>query len=314
MALPKTRAEEDEEKARAARAEGDDEPGEKPDAEDKPEDVGTEPSGKCSGCGMANDENAKFCDQCGASMAAPRVGDDDEDPPPSSKPKPGEAARVMAPKAMSTEASLAAILGATSESLPALKTAAIGLRQISDTAAGVTGKTRPREIVGALLAVPEQLAEGKRAAADLATRAKAEEKKERWDLAHRLNKLGLAGRSRSSIFLDEVDGKTGARKAVKLQPEYARMDLDVFRGIVTSHEANAPAVKRTPFEASREAAEAAAKEAQGIPNGKPTAAQIERAKSEPAVLRMFNHPNNKFPIERIAEQFLLSAVSAGGVQ
>ena len=36
---------------------------------------------KCAHCGMQNEDDAKFCDQCGASMAAKPVGNEEGEPP-----------------------------------------------------------------------------------------------------------------------------------------------------------------------------------------------------------------------------------------
>jgi hypothetical protein len=262
---------------------------EKKSEEDAP--PGREPDGKCSHCGMQNEDDAKFCDQCGKSMAAKPMeeddGDDDEPPPSSKKPeeKKSEAAHPPPPEKMSTDASLASILGATGESPLALKTAAINLRQIRDTAAGITRETAPGKIVGGLLALPEQIERGKRAAANLAADRRAAEKRERWGLAHALNALSLAGRPRSSIFIDEVDD-AGKRTAVKLTPEYARMDLDVFRGLVKSLSASAPTTKRDPFEASRERTQAATDLALRPHSGAFTDAQKKALERHPTIMQM----------------------------
>ncbi len=308
---------EEEERAKAARASDDDDPEKASSAEgdgDSEEAEGTEPSAACSSCGIRNEDDAKFCDQCGASMAAkPMAGEKDDDAPPSSKPKPGNAASVSAPKRLGTDATLASILGATSDSVPALRTAALDLRQIRDTAAGVTGAQKSGEIVGALLGIPEQLADGRSAAKDLAKQTKEAEKSERWALAKRLNGLGLSGRPRSSIFIDEVS-RDGKRTAVKLMPEYQTMDLSIFRGLVSSLEKKAPSVRRNPFDPDAEKAKEAEHERKGAPSGEPTVAQIKAAESHPAVIRMYNSPSNTHPIDRIAKQFLLAAQAAGGSQ
>lgn len=291
------------------RAEGD-EP-EKDDGEEDAKGPGAEPTPDCKSCGMNNSANAKFCAQCGESMAAKPMASDEEEPPPS-KPappvaKPGAAASTatFAPPAMSTDATLASILGATGESPLALKAAAIGLRRVRDTAAGVTGKSRPGEIVGGLLALPEQLEDGKRARSDLAKQTRDAERKERWSLAHRLNALNLAGRSRSTIFEDKVDD-SGKRVAVALMPEYVKMDVDVFRGLVASLEKNAPARKATPFEPNRVTAEAASLAASGDPkalaSGEPNDAQIEAAMSLAPVKQLAAQSGR--PVKAVALQYL----------
>lgn len=267
---------------------------------------GMEPDGKCGHCGMQNEMDAKFCDQCGKSMAAKKMDDGDDEPPPSSKaPESSKGAaasppaeRMTAPARMSADASLASILGAASESPLAIKTAAIELRRVRDTAAGVTGKSDPREIVGALLAVPEQIAKGQKAAADLEERTRAEDKRERWDLAHRLNKLNLDGRPRSSIFIDEE--KDGKRTAVKLTREYRRMDLGDFRGLVEGFERNTPKKRATPFEPDRDAAKAAADKA----GGKTFEQRVEAAKNNPTVRTWANRPGQQATLEQLAETYV----------
>lgn len=290
-----------------------DEPDKDPGAEgdELPEDAGTEPTGACASCGMANDDNAKFCDQCGSSMAAPPL---DDDPPSSKKPGATVTATIVAPKPMSMEASVAGILGASSDSVPAVKTAAIELRRIKDTCAAVFGTTNAGEIVGALCSIPEQLTAAKLAVTENAQRAAAAAKSERWGLAKRLNALGLEGRPRSSIYVDKVDA-AGKRVGLSLQPEYAKMDLDVFRGLVATLERSANPKKRTPFEANKAAAEAKSREASGqLPSGEPTQAQIDVAKSWPAVQRMFAAPGNTKSLDDIAKGALKNAAQMGGVQ
>lgn len=301
-------------------ADEDDKPDKGPDAEgdDTPEDAGLEPTGVCASCGMGNDDNAKFCNQCGASMAAQPLDAEDDDAPPSSK-KPGATAPVAA-KRVSSDGTIAAILGASGESLPALKTRAIDLRQVIDTAAGVFGTTIPGEIVGALLGIPEQLAAGKTAIAEQAKSKVAAEKTERWELAKRLNALGLAGRSRSSIFTDTVDEDTGKRLSVGLRPEYARMDLNVFRGLVVGLErTHKTAARRDPFVPSRENAEAAslAHNPKAPPGAEASAATvIAWAKTQPAFGSMRKQLPTTITDEEIARRLAANAAtmqSRGGV-
>ncbi len=296
---------EDEEDARA-----EDEPSDAPDAEDEP--MGDEPNGICKSCNSQNEENAKFCDQCGSSMAALRA--DDDEPPPSSK-KPGAA--VTAPKRVSAEGSVAGILGATSDSIPAVKARAIDLRHVADTAAAVFATTSPGEIVGHLLGLPERLAAGDKAIKDHAQAKAKGEKNERWSLAKRLNALNLAGRSRSTIFEDKVDAK-GNRAAVGLQPEYARMDLDVFRGLVTSLEKSAPKARKDPFAVSEERARKAAESAAAASGKGPsrsgdiTEADIAWAKQQPSFLRM-SEGRPLADHDKIARGLVMSARKMGGV-
>lgn len=314
-----------------ARAEDDAAPDSKP--------AGTEPDGACKACGMANEKDAKFCDQCGASMAAeqkdPEDPDDDPDEddkadaaPDSTRPghpAPAAAAHAQAPRKMSPTASLAAILGATSESPLALKTAAIGLRQIFDTAAGVTGKTNPAEIVGGLLAVPAKLERGKQARTELGKLRATTDDAERWVLARQLNASGAV--KRDKIFADLLDDAgqrvldKGGKPKLRIRSKYAAMDLGVLRGLVTDLEADAPTKRRNPFEPDAAAAADASREARQNGGAGPAdaKARIEAAKKSPAVLRMHGHPNNTRTLEQIAEAWIRNedaarGASAGGAQ
>lgn len=274
--------------AMGVRAEGDEE-------KEPEEEPGKEPTGKCRSCSSQNEENAKFCDQCGKSMAAERM---EEEPPPSSKPKPDEkkAARFAAPAKMSATASLASILGAAGESPLELKTAALGLRHVRDTAAGVTGQTDPGSIVGALLTMPERLATADAAVADAKKSAITAERTTRRDLASRLNKLGLDSWPRTLIFADRMgeDGKPVSPPP--LTKTIAAWDLSEFRGYVETFEKRAP--KAAPFATQESAAKGAKEHAEregagtgAAPvlgaDGEPTQAQIDTAKKDPIVIKLF---------------------------
>lgn len=261
------------------------------DGDDKPE--GDEPSSACQACKMAQEPNAKFCDQCGSSMAAEPT---DDDAPESSK-RPGALAPKAAtpPAAMSPAASLASILGATGESPLALKTAAIQLRQIADTAVGVTGQSNPPAVVGALLAMPSRLARASqiesdrkveqtaKIKSDREAKAKAD-KSERWALAKRGIASGAPEMTRGKVFKDKVS-EDGKREAIGLQPMFAEMHLDTFRAHVEGLEAGAP--KRNPFEPSRSAAEQVSRDAGGAA---PTFTAVERKalESHPTTQMMMN--------------------------
>lgn len=305
-----------------------DKPDKDPDDDgDGDEDKGTSIPTKCAECGVENAKEAKFCMGCGKSMATKPM--EEEPPPPSSKPgKPVAAQKMVAPAKMSADVSLAAILGATGESPLALKTAAIGMRQIRDTAAGVTRETSPGKIVGALLTVPERLER-----ADLATAtAKQDAAKtaakfavdQQWGRAKRLNKLGLDAWPRDAIFRCEIrDGKS---VPVALQPTIEKWDAEEFEGYVSALEKSRP--QRSPFETKRAEAETDAKDraeqegvggntAPRLTDGKPTKTQIDRAKKDPTVLKMFNAQGNTATLDMLAEQYVIAAaqngVALGGV-
>ncbi len=301
--------------AAAARAEKDDdkdarledEPDKEP-TEDAAE--GSEPTGECSACGSANEENAKFCDQCGASMAARAEG---EDGPPSSKPM---GAKAPAVKRMNAEASVAGILGASSDSIPAIKSAAIEKRYVFDTAAAVFGSADPGEIVGQMLTVNERLAAGAKASAEMAKTKITSEKSERWQLAKRLNALNVEGRPRSSIFKDKVNEATGERTAIGLREEYATMDLAVMRGVVTGLErGRAKAKVRNPFQPDEKAAEAhaRAKDPRLPPSADAPAADVVTwAKAQPAFVSMRKQMPVTITDEAIGRE--LAKTMRGGVK
>lgn len=261
------------------RAEGD-EP-DKDDEKDPEETRGSDIPTACAACGVENNKVAKFCMGCGESMATKAP----EDPAPDAKAAP--AARITAPAKLSATASLASILGASADTPLALKTAAIALRQIKDTAVGITGQTEPGAIVGSLLTMPERLAAADLAAANDRKAAVEARETSRRSLAARLNKLNLAGWRSGDIYAGPVvDG----RRALSLP--LATMDLDVLRGMVEGHEKSAP--PRDPFDADRANAEADAQAravAEGVgngsvhldANGEPSEAQILAAMKLDAV-------------------------------
>lgn len=296
-----------------ARAEDDkDEKDKGPEAgDDPPEDAGTEPSGACASCGMSNDENAKFCDQCGASMAAqPLESENDDKPPPSSRP--GATAPVAAAKRLSMEGSVASILGASSESVPAVKTRAIDLRQVFDTAAGVTGQSEPGAIVGALLTVPERLRAGDKAAADLKRQKATRAQNDRADLAKRLNALGLDGWPRSMIYEDKIGADD--KRTIALRPVIAQMDLSVLRGMVESYEGANRRKPRDPFQPSQEKARAAALAADPRKPPKadaPAADVIAWGKAQPVFANIRKQTPQTITDEQIARQLAVTMQPRG---
>jgi len=316
--------------------------------EKKEEEKGAEPTGKCGHCGMQNEDDAKFCDQCGKSMAAKKMeGDDDDDKdPPSSKgppsserksekagahPPPPE--RMSAPRKMSATASTAAILGATADTPLAIKTAAIDMRQERDwlkaTLAGITGKDDTAEMIGAALNIPGKIAAGKKAAADLAGLKAKQDDAERWQLADRLVKVAPHMRSKVLADLHDdagrriTDDKTG--RSVRIRSKYAAMDLGVFRGIVSDLEGDQPRKPRNPFEPDKDAAKAASEQALSErggahpklgPGGKPTDAQIkavtDNLDKHPALAGMWQARGNDPKILPVlAEQYILATAQTG---
>lgn len=311
--------------AMGARAEGDED---KEEPEKEEEEKGSSIPTKCASCGIENPKGGHFCMGCGESMST-----EPEEPPPSSKkPEEKKAARAVAPVKMSADATLATILGATGESPLALKTAAIGLRHVRDTAAGVTGQSTPGAIVGTLLTMPERLATADAAVADAKKAAVATERTQRRDLASRLNKLSLDAWPRDAIFADAIDPATS--KPVSPPPltkTIAAWDLQEFRGYVEGFERKAR--PKTPFAATSASAQAGAREhaeretagAGGAPllgdGGEPTAAQIAIAKKNPSVIKMFGDmmargtvatlPDGKSLLDVLAAQHVKTCAAMG---
>lgn len=315
-----------------ARAEADE------DEEDDAAPPGKEPDGKCQHCQMQNEADAKFCDQCGKSMAAkPMEEDEEEDEEPgSSKPAPSskdpasdkaKAAhppapeRMQAPAKMSATASLAMILGAEVDSQLGLKTAAIQMRQERDwlkaTLAGLTGQDDTRAMIGAALNIPGKLAAGKKYAKELADlRAKGDDA-ERWDLAHRLNATGTV--KRDKILADVIDAAGNrvldakGKPVVRIRSRYATMDLAVLRGLVTDLEGDAPKKRRNPFDPDRDGAEKAAIETKRN-GGAGKSARIEAMKGSAVAQRMLRDPSNVRTIEEIAAALVSNEDALNGVQ
>ncbi len=292
----KTKAQEDEE-ARA-RAGGDDAP---PSA---PAPAGVEPSTACSGCNAANEANAKFCDQCGASMAAKPVAGDDA-PPPSSKPLPAPGAATR----MAPAASLADVLGLPEgASLPAQKAAALDLRMVFDFAAKATGQRTAEAIIGGLKAISKDASDTGRMRAERNAIKAKQDTADRLDLCKRLVACGAEQRGR--VFVDVVNDKGERTEAPTLAPQFAEMRLPTLRGLVENHEKNA--APRSPYEPDRSAAAAAAKSTR--PDGLDDKARLEAAKSDPVVRKLFAAPGNTHTLDAIAAMHLQTLATVGGAQ
>ena len=296
-------------------------PGARAEDEKKEEEQqGSEPSGKCGHCGMQNEDDAKFCDQCGKSMAAQKMEDE---PPPSSRATPSSERKsaaappppermAMAPRKLSPTASLASILGATADTPTAIKTAAIGLRHVLDTAAGITGKSDAAGIVDELLAVPHMLAKGDAARAALRKQTAAAEAQEHRRLCLRYVELNPGMRSKVLADLDG-DGKPymddkGNRRP-RVRSDYAKMSTGTLATIVRDLEKDAPP-PRAPWEPDARRAEDAAGGARPK-KGEPSAAAIEAAKRHPTVLAALSRSGNTLSLDKLAEQHA-RLFSAGG--
>jgi ClpP class serine protease len=295
------RAEDDDRKMRRAEDEDDEEP--PPSSQPMPPSSkpGREIPSACAACGVQNEDDAKYCKGCGASMATKRMDDEDEDE--DEEDEDDRKAQPPPPKRMSGNSGLAEILGLREDaSLPAQKAAAIDLRQVFDHASALTGQRDPGAVLGALSAMSEDAAASGRLRRERDAIQRRQDRTERDQLAHRLVAAGVA---RGDVFRDRVSD-SGKRLGVELAPQYAEMRLSTLRGVVEQKERNRP--RRNPFEPDRSAAEAQSKSA-----GKGDQdARIEAAKNHPTVLRMFHAPGNTHPIDAIAKQFVLAQNAMGG--
>lgn len=257
---------------------------------------GKEPDYVCASCGMQNEQDAKYCDQCGASMAAPRMEGEAPEAPPA---EPGaERQQPPPPKRMSNAAGLAEILGLREgASVPAQKAAAIDLRQVFDHAAALTGQSDPGAVLGALSAMSEDAAASGRLRAERDKIQRKQNADERQRLAHR---LVAAGAPRADVFQDRVS-PTGQRLGVELAPQYAEMRLSTLRGVVEQKERNAP--RRNPFEPSREASREASA---GARDGGSKESRIKAAMTHPSVLEFANRPGQTLSLQQLAQSFVES--------
>jgi ClpP class serine protease len=236
---------------------------EEPDGDEPP----TPDKHECKNCGMANESDAKFCDQCGVGIG--KTGEEAEEPEdpddpkePEGKPaKPGAAA-PPAPSARatqrSTSLSMAAILGLREgASEVAKKTAVLAYVNLGRAVMTATEQDTPDGARGAFRALVDDSTEVHQLRSHLAAVTKRENYRERMSLLHRLNNAKLAGYTRGDLFVDrEVNGKLLTAPA----PMYAEMKLDTLRGLVTGKTSgNAPRsdASRNPFTASEENAKKA---------------------------------------------------------
>lgn len=310
----------DEEKMKAATAA--EEPA--PDREPVPPAEETKPTAdkmECGSCHAAMPEHARYCSSCGvpvvgAATAEKPEDDEEEAAPPSSKPfppphiegseaaAPAAAALLAPPKALPPSATLASILGAAGTSDLAIKTAAVRLRQVCDTASGVTGESSPDAIVASLLAMPGKLAAGRKASADLAARNQAEEDRERRVLCHRI--VAASPAIRSHVFADARDPVTGKRVEAepRIRSAYASLPIATLKGQAEALEADAPqrAPRRDPFQPSQVAAAEAAAKAAGTAAPTFDAAALARLTTHPEVVRMVGRGSSYTPAQ-LAESF-----------
>lgn len=245
---PDPKSPEDAVAARGARTEED------PPADDPEADGGMKPSPDCANCGMRNKDTAKFCDQCGESMAAKGAVEDPPADTPADAPGKPPAPKPPTPDSHSAShsASIATMLGLPANaSAPAVRTALVPYLSLATRAMKLTDTRSPAKAMGALQSLADDAGE----TGDLRTRLAAAEKREAWDkrmvLCRKLAAADLPGYPRGDILVDKV-AQDGTR-TVQPAKVYAEMNLDTLDGLVTgklaSRAPGAPdAPRRNPFQ------------------------------------------------------------------
>jgi ClpP class serine protease len=252
---------------------GGDKPPEK-DPNEKPE--GKQPSGVCTKCGMGQRPESKFCDQCGASMAAEPMPDDgDKDPDSSARPGAIAARRPIAAVRPQSPAALA--------SIPALRTALSQTSGLLDRIAGALGAKAHAEIEGALEATCRDAANAVRYRTERNQERTRSDARERMDLLASLYTQDPSGHPRGKLVVDvveDVGGKptiTGQRPAEQWGDGATGRTLANLRAytkatLASLGPADANPYNRAPLEANQQAAQVRA-----------TGANAPAAKGAPAV-------------------------------
>lgn len=211
--------------------------------------------------------------------------DDEDEGPPSSVPP---SARRGAPSA-----SLAALAGVPEGSSDlAIRTALAGRVSVYQHAARVTGKAAPGEITGALDAIAKDAADVARMRAERDAAQRQANAAERMRLLHKLSAMGA--HTPGELFRYEPDARGNRQIAgpAKLWgPGPTGRTLANLRGYVAAVEARAPGAPapkaaRDPFQPKPPPPPGAG------PRGEPTDAEVEAAKTAPAVVAAFNRPGN----------------------
>ena len=259
------------------------------DAAEKP--MGKEPDGVCKACGHQQEEDAKYCDQCGDSMEAAPLedpdgdGDGDDDKKKDSsdeKPKPAATPPPPMKETRGAGASFASLLGLRKGASDiAIKTALVRKLQVVDYVGALTGVSDEGEMLGQLRAMSEdakQSGQLRRSSAELRKRTEASE---RLDLLKSLAAANLPEYPRGNLLIDEVN-ESGVRTSVKPAPLYAETSLATLRGLVKGKLANAAPgapgglAAQSPYVAQPDPAKASAAVFD---------VQLEAAKKHPVVLK-----------------------------
>jgi len=195
--------------------------------------MGSEPDHICDNCGMQNEADAKYCDQCGQSMDA--------------KPMPSAEGPCDPPKS-----TIRGALGLRENASDlAVKTAVLAMRNTLDQCRKLTASSSDAALIGAVRAH----ADDAKRVGELEGKVKAmtgtAAKRERNDLLLKLAAAGLPGYLRGDLFTDAVvDGK----KVSSPSAMFATTPLPTLREFVSKKLAGGIKTRATPFEPSEKAA------------------------------------------------------------
>jgi hypothetical protein len=240
----------------------------------------------CAACKVQNEDDAKFCKGCGASMATRAEDDDkdgDDDPPSSKDPDSDRDGAAQPPPKLAAkhgpDAAYAELAGVSaSASIPAIKAALArktnALNHIM-TALDLTDEDRA---VSAFDVIIKENAE----IPGLKKQLRQHDRRAKLELGKKIVALGIEGYPRSDVLEDVlVDGK----RVVQLTREYREMSLAALDEKHKRLDARAPARRTTPFEPDA----ARAKEA-AAHGGLARAGRVEAAKKLPGVLALSRDP------------------------
>lgn len=262
-------------------------PGGRAEGEEKPDKMG------CAKCGEDKpNDDARHCSRCGTKFPDPN-----EEPATSSKDPDALAARGVG-----AGTSLAGRYAAMS--LPALRTAAVGMHRLLDAVAGLVDAKAHHEIKGCVGAVADDARKAERYRAERNAQRDANAKRERMD---HLNALDAAGiHPHGELLVPEFDaaGKpTG--KNLPAPVGIAALPLADLRAYArTKLAGRAPSAEASPYK-PHEPDPARSQEL-------PIAAEIEAAKKEPAVLIAARTSTR--PIDEIAREYVATNRAARAQQ
>ncbi len=232
-------------------------------AAEEPEDgapEGLAPSSLCATCGSGNADTSKFCAQCGGSLAARPLAEDepvpvedeeteeddsDEPAPPAARranPTPGDEPAAKAARSYATLAAAAGLSEGSSEL--AIRSSVIQMRQTIDRAYALTGARTLAALDGCLIAMADDSRDLAKTKADMRAMRATGNARERMDLLNKLGAANLPGYMRGDLFVDKIEG---GERVVKPAPQYAEMKLGTLRSIVERKTAGRVAA-RPPFE------------------------------------------------------------------